>query len=186
MLPIDDSCQASLSCLQVVVAVDHAAWPGCQWSCRECKYTDRQRRCGSHVACIYLYRLAGLLMVVGLTDVPRCHRCLAASSQLQLQLEASTMSSTALKDMSLSSLQRALSNPSSQRAIYAVLLTGALSSAILPSILPSRISFFGIPPLHDVFANILGSKDSRERVKRHGLEKWMESEREYAWKRLLK
>jgi len=96
------------------------------------------------------------------------------------------MSNSALKDVSWTSIQRALSHPSSQRAIYSTLLAGVLSSAILPSILPSRFSFFGIPPLHDIFANLLGSRESKERLRKRGLEKWMESEREYAWKRLLK
>jgi hypothetical protein len=40
--------------------------------------------------------------------------------------------------------------------------------------------------LHDIFANVLGSKDSREKIRKRGLDKWIESEREYAWKRLLK
>jgi hypothetical protein len=101
------------------------------------------------------------------------------------QLSA-TMSSTALKDLSWSSVSRTLSQPSTRRALYAALIAGALSAATLPSLLPRRVSFFGIPPLHDIFANLLGNKESKEKLRKHGLDKWIESEREYAWKRLLR
>ncbi|KAK9900052.1 glycoside hydrolase family 15 protein [Cystobasidium minutum MCA 4210] len=96
------------------------------------------------------------------------------------------MQTNALKDLSWTTVSRNLSKPSNARALYSALIAGALSAAILPSILPSRISFFGIPPLHDIFAHLVGGQEHREKLRKRGLDKWIESEREYAWKRLLK
>lgn len=96
------------------------------------------------------------------------------------------MSLNAVKDLSLSSISRTLSQPQNQRALYTALVAGALSAAILPSLLPSRISFFGIPPLHDVFASVFGAGEAKEKLKKRKLDRWIESEREYAWRKLLK
>lgn len=90
------------------------------------------------------------------------------------------------KDLSWDRVASALSRPGTQKALYSAVIAAILSSAILPTILPSRFSIFGLPPLQDVFSNVFGNRESRRKLKKHGLDKWIESERDYAWKRLLK
>ena len=72
-----------------------------------------------------------------------------------------------------------------QRVLLTTLAATLLSAALIPSLLPARVSFFGIPPIGNVLASLSTSKEHKKKLKRKGLEKWMESEREYAWKKLL-
>lgn len=75
--------------------------------------------------------------------------------------------------------------PSQQRVMLTTLAAAVLSAAVIPSLLPARVSFFGIPPIGDALAGLSTSKEHKKKLKRKGLEKWMESEREYAWRKLL-
>ena len=97
----------------------------------------------------------------------------------------SSLSSSGSSSSPFSSTWLASLSPNTRKAVYTVLLGGLISALVVPSLLPTRVSFFGIPPVRDVFAHLSTGHAHKAALKRKGLEAWMESERSYAWDRLL-